>query len=533
LIDAWFDSGSMPFAQYHYPFENKELFEKHFPFDFITEAIDQTRGWFYTLLAISTVLFDKPAFLSCLTMGFTLDGNGRKMSKSKGNVIFSHDIIDQFGADAVRWYLFSNPTWSSVRLVPSHISDSMKKLILTLWNIYSFFVSNANVDQFDLTAFSVPLKERPELDRWMISELNYLIKSVEENMEDLIVHQSVQAFEKFVLDKFSNWYLRQSRRRFWKTDLDQDKKSAYITTYEVLKTLTKLLAPFLPFLTETLYKNLVKSLDKEAPISVHMCLFPKFNKKQVDSQLSEEMNKVIGLVTTGRSIRSSANIKLRQPLSELIVITPLGKEELILKYEDLFKDELNVKKVVLQVSSDELVSYVIKPNFKTLAPKVKSAVNDIRVKLENLKPQEANEFVKKLSSGENILLKLEKEVFELTPEDLEYRIDVQEGFAGEEAKGYLLLFNSTITEELKQEGYVRDIIRRVQTMRKELDLEYTQNILLTIKTDEFGSKALERFTEYIKEETLSLELKLSIPKDGHIKVWEFDGFKVTIGLVPI
>ncbi len=533
VIDAWYESGCAPFAQYHYPFENKELFEKHFPFDFITEAIDQTRGWFYTLLAISTVLFDKPAFLNCLTMGLTLDGSGRKMSKSKGNVIFSHDIIDQFGADAVRWYLFSNPTWSSVILEPSHIGDSMKKLILTLWNSYSFFVSNANVDQFDLVTFSVPLKERPELDRWMISELNYLIKTVEENMEDLVVHQSVQVFEKFVLDKFSNWYLRQSRRRFWKTELDQDKKSAYITTYEVLKTLTKLLAPFIPFLTETLYKNLVKSLDKEAPISVHMCLFPKSNEKQVDSQLSEEMNKVIGLVTAGRSIRSSANIKLRQPLSELIVITPLGKEELILKYEDLFKDELNVKKVVLQESSDKLVNYVIKPNFKILAPKVKSVVNDIRVKLENLKPKEANEFVKKLISGETILLKLEKEEYELMPEDLEYRIDVQEGFAGEEAEGYLLLFNSTITEELKQEGYVRDIIRRVQTMRKELDLEYTQKILLTIKTDEFGSKALERFIEYIKEETLSSELNLSMPKDGHIKEWEFDGFKITIGLVPI
>ncbi|MBY8999874.1 MAG: isoleucine--tRNA ligase [Candidatus Heimdallarchaeota archaeon] len=533
VIDCWYESGCAPFAQYHYPFENKELFEQHFPFDFITEAIDQTRGWFYTLLAISTVLFDKPAFLNCLTMGLSLDGNGRKMSKSKGNVIFSHDLTEKYGADAVRWYLFSNPTWSSVRIKPENIGDSLKKLILTLWNSYSFFVSNANVDQFDINSFSVPLKERPELDRWMISELNYLIESVKESMEDLSVHHAVQAFEKFVLDKFSNWYLRQSRRRFWKSDLDKDKKSAYITTYEVLVTLTKLLAPFIPFLTETLFSNLVKNLDAEAPLSVHMCLFPTFNKKQVDSELSEEMNKVLGLVTTGRSIRSSANIKLRQPLSELILISPLGKEELIEKYEEVLKDELNVKKVVLQESSDDLVNYVVKPNFKVLAPKVKSALNSIQSKLEKLDPTEANEYVKQLSSGESVLLNVAEVEYELTPEDLEYKIEVKEGFAGEESEGYLILFNSAITEELKQEGYVRDIIRRVQTMRKELDLEYTQNVLLTIEADSFGSKALERFTDYIKEETLSSVLTLTTPKEGHVKKWDFDEFEVTIGLVPM
>ena len=533
VVDCWYESGCATFAQYHYPFENKELFEQHFPFDFITEAIDQTRGWFYTLLAVSTVLFDKPAYLSCLTMGHTQDGKGRKMSKSKGNVIFSHEIINEFGADAVRWYLFSNPTWSSVRLKPSHISDSMKKLILTLWNSYSFFVSNANVDSFDTELFEVPLKERPELDRWLISELNYLVREVQEAMDNLIVHQAVQAFEKFVLDKFSNWYLRQSRRRFWKDELDNNKKAAYITTYEVLVTLTKLLAPFMPFLTETLYKNLVKTLDKETPLSVHMCKFPEYNKKNVDSKLSEEMNKVLSLVTAGRSIRSATNIKLRQPLSELILISPLGKEKLIEKYEDVFKDELNVKKVVLQKSSDELVNYVVKPNFKVLAPKVKSAVSEIGSKLEELSSEETRQLVKKLSSGENISLKVKGTEYELTPEDLDYRIIVQEGFAGEEAEGYLILFNSTITEDLKQEGYVRDIIRRVQTMRKELDLEYTQNIRLVIKTDEFGTKALEKFLEYIKTETLSSELTFGKPKEGHVKDWKFDEFEVSIGLVPM
>ena len=530
VIDCWYDAGSAFFAQYHYPFENEELFHEHFPFDFITEAIDQTRGWFYTLLAISTLLFDKPAYKSCLTMGHTLDEKGKKMSKSKGNVIYANDVIPEYGADVVRWFLFSYPTWNSVRVDPNHIYETMKKFILTLWNSYSFFVSNANVDQFNPTVFDVPFKERPELDKWLVSEMNYLVKEVNEAMDNMTVHIAVQSFEKFVLDKFSNWYLRQSRRRFWKNKLDQDKKSAYITTYEVLVKLSKILAPFIPFITEQLFQNLVKNLDSEAPLSVHMCPYPEFNKKQVNQQLSVEMNKVLGLVTTGRSIRSAANIKLRQPLAELKVTTPFGKEELIKKYEDVLKEELNVKKVTLEGSSEDLVHYVIKPNFKVLAPKVKSSINDIRVFLENLEPSKASEYVTHLSQDKTIKLKIKEDEYELSSEDLDYSIEVHEGFAGEESEGYLLLFNLTITEELKQEGYVRDIIRRVQTMRKELDLEYTQSILLTVESDDFGEKAMEKHKEFIKEETLSKELKFAKPKIGYVKEWKFDEYSVTIGI---
>jgi len=532
-IDCWYESGAAPFAQYHYPFENEDIFKKHFPYDFITEAIDQTRGWFYSLIAIGTLLFDKPAFLNCLSMGHTLDGKGRKMSKSKGNVIFANDVIPEYGADAVRWFLYSYPTWSSVRVEPSHISDAMRKFILTLWNSYSFFVSNANVDQFNPTLFDIPLKERPELDKWLVSELNYLLKAVNTAIDDMTVHIAVQAFEKFVVDKFSNWYLRQSRRRFWKNELDLDKKSAYITTYEVLVKLTKILAPFLPFLTEQLFHNLVKRLNPDVPLSVHMCSYPEFDKKQVDSQLSEDMNKILALVTTGRSIRSAANIKLRQPLSELIITTPLGKEELIKKYEEVLKEELNVKTVTLQESSDELVNYVVKPNFKVLAPKVRSAINNIGTFLENLEPSKASDYVKQLSEGKSIKLALEDKEYDLSPDDLEYRIEVHEGFAGEESEGYLLLFNSTITEELKQEGYVRDIIRRVQTMRKELDLEYTQEILLTIETDDFGVKSIENHIDFLKDETLSKELTFAKPSEGYVKEWEFDNYKVSIGIVQL
>ncbi len=533
VIDCWYDAGSATFAQYHYPFENKNLFEKHFPYDFITEAIDQTRGWFYTLLAISTVLFDKPAYMSCLTMGHTLDDKGKKMSKSKGNMIRAGDVIPKYGADAVRWFLYSYPTWNSVRVDPTQIYETMKKFILTLWNSYSFFVSNANVDEFNPTTFNVPLKERSELDRWLISEVNYLAKDIDDALENMTVHIAVQAVEKFVIDKLSNWYLRQSRRRFWKNQLDVDKKSAYMTTYEVLVTLSKLLAPFIPFIAEQLYHNLVKELDEDAALSVHFLSYPKMDKKQVESQLSNEMNKVLALVIAGRSIRSEANIKLRQPLSELILISPLGKKDSISRYEEVFKDELNVKQVTWKKSSEELVNYVIKPNFKVLAPKVRSAVNDIRNKLEKLKPEETREFVELLAKGENVKLDVNGKEFILSTEDLEYKIDVQEGFAGEESEGYLILFNLTITEELKKEGYVRDIIRRVQTMRKELDLEYTQNIELSIISDDFGSQAIDEYVDYIKEETLATKLAFEKPKDGLVKEWKFDDYEVTIGVTPL
>ena len=533
VIDCWYDAGSAPFAQYHYPFENKNLFNEHFPYDFITEAIDQTRGWFYTLLAISTVLFDKPAYMSCLTMGHTLDSKGKKMSKSKGNMIRADDVIPKYGADAVRWFLYSYPTWNSVRVDPTQIYETMKKFILTLWNSYSFFVSNANVDEFNTETFNVPLNERTELDKWLISELNYLIKAIDEALENMTVHIAVQAFENFVIDKFSNWFLRQSRRRFWKSELDKDKKSAYITSYEVLVVLSKLLAPFIPFIAEQLHHNLVRELDKNASISVHLLAYPKMDKKQVNTQLSKEMNKVLSLVTAGRSIRSEANIKLRQPLSELIIISPLGEKDLVAKYEEVLKEELNVKKITLKKSSEELVNYVIKPNFKILAPKVKSVVNDIRNRLEQLNSEKSRELVELIAKGESIKLEVNGKEHKLYPEDLEYKINVHEGFAGEETEGYLLLFNSTITEDLKKEGYVRDIIRRVQTMRKELDLEYTQDVELSILADDFGSQAIREYDEYIKGETLAIKLEFEEPKKGLVKEWKFDEYEVTIGVNPL
>jgi isoleucyl-tRNA synthetase len=466
-------------------------------------------------------------------MGHTLDEKGKKMSKSKGNVIFTEDVISKYGADAVRWFLFSYPTWNSIRVDANQIYETMKKFILTLWNSYSFFVSNSNVDQFDKEAFFVPLKERPELDKWLISEVNYLIEAVNEALENMTVHIAVEAFEKFVIDKFSNWYLRQSRRRFWKDELNSDKKSAYITTYEVLAIMSKILAPFIPFISEQLFQNLVKRLNPDEPESIHLCMYPTFNKKQTDSELSIDMNAVLSLVTTGRSIRSSSNIKLRQPLSELVIIAPIGKEKLIEKYNNVLKEELNVKKVTLKETSDELVKYQITPNFKVLAPKVKSEINKIGTHLSQLDPQIASDYVKLLSENKDFYLKVDDKKYTLTREDVNYKIEVLEGFTGEESEGYLLLFNTTITEELKREGYVRDVVRRIQTMRKELDLEYTQNIQLTIKTDEFGTDAIEEFRDFIMSETLSTELREEQPTEGHVKEWEFDGYKISIGIVPI
>lgn len=533
VIDCWFDSGAAPFAQYHYPFENKDVFKQHFPFDFITEAMDQTRGWFYTLLAISTLLFDKPAYKNCLTMGLILDDKGLKMSKSKGNVVSPNDVIPVFGADATRWYLYSGPTWNAMRFSPTLVQESMKKFILTLWNSYSFFVSNANVDKFDPKTFYVPLKKRAELDRWLISELNYLIQAVNKAMDDLSVHKAVDVFETFVIEKLSNWYLRQSRRRFWKETLDEDKKSAFITTYEVLVELSKLLAPFIPFVSEQIYQNLVRRIDKDAPLSIHLCDYPQYNEKQVDQKLSKEMNTIVSLVSTGRSIRASANIKLRQPLSELIVIAPLGQEDLIKRYDKVLKDELNVKKITLKQSSEDLVRYTIKPNYKILAPKVKAAINNVKKFFEELDEETTKQYVDALSNNNNIEVTINGKKYNFTPEDLQYGFEVKEGFTGEQAEEFLLLFNTKITKELKQEGYVRDLIRRIQTMRKDLELEYTQEIKLTIDCDDFGKEAINKFKDYIKSETLSKELTLGEPKGKLVKTWKFDEFTVTIGIEPL
>jgi len=533
VIDCWYDSGSAPFAQYHYPFENKELFEEHFPFDWICESIDQSRGWFYTLLAISTLLFDTSAYKSVLTMGLILDEKGKKLSKSLGNYIPPEEVIDVHGADAVRWYLYSNPTWNNTRFSERLVQDALRKFILTLWNTYAFFISNANVDNFNPKNFKISLKEKPELDRWLISELNYLIKSIDDAMSDLSVHLAVKAFEKFVIDKFSNWYLRQSRRRFWKEELDNNKKSAYTTTYEVLVSLTKLLAPFIPFLSERLYQNLVKKIDPSAEESVHLCEYPEFVKEQTDEKLSAEMNIILNLVTTGRSLRANANIKMRQPLSELVIISPYSKETILRKYESVLMDELNVKNIKIEESSRELVSYLIKPNFKFLAKKVRGNINKIKQHLEGLNPKIAKEYVETITSGNNISIEVEGTKYTLTPEDVVYQIKVTEGFEGQEVEGYQMLLNTEITEELKQEGYVRDVIRRIQTMRKEMGLEYTQRIKISIQTDDFGKDSINKFKEYLMEETLATELSFEIPENEFIKDWEFDEYKITIGITEI
>ncbi len=534
VIDCWYDSGSAPFAQYHYPFENKELFEKHFPFDFITEAMDQTRGWFYTLLAIGTTLFNKSPYKSCLTMGLILDEKGLKMSKSKGNVVSPDDVIPRHGADATRWYLFSNPTWSNMRFSERLVGEALKKFILTLWNAYSFFVSNANVDNFNKNSFKVALSKRPEIDRWIISELNFLIKDIDAAMNDLSIHLAIQALEHFVIDKFSNWYLRQSRRRFWKNELDLDKKAAFTTTYEVLVGVTKLLAPFIPFLSEQLYQNLVKNIEPSAEESVHLCSYPKFIKRNTDATLSEDMNVILSLVTAGRSIRAKANIKLRQPLSELIVVAPIGKDELIKRYRVILKEELNVKRVTIKESSVDLVSYSIKPNFRVLAPKVTSAINKIKQALSDLPTNEARKYVEKLAKGDAFTIEVDGKEYELGPEDVTYQIKVTEGFEGEEVEGYQILFNTDITEELKQEGYIKDLIRRIQTMRKEMNLEYTQNINLEIACDAFGEQAIAKFKDFLKDETLTKELIVGkIGKAKYVKQWEFDEYVVEIGITPI
>jgi len=527
VIDCWYDSGAAPFAQFHYPFENKKKFEEHFPFDWICESLDQTRGWYFSLLAISSLLFDTSAYKSVLTMGLILDEKGKKLSKRLGNYIPPDEVINAHGADAVRWYLYSNPTWNNTRFSDRLVREALRKFILTLWNSYVFFIYNANVDNFNPKHFTIPLKERPELDRWLVSELNYLIKTVNAAMNDFSVHLAVKAFEGFVIDKFSNWYLRRSRRRFWQEGLNNDKKSAYITTYEVLVSLTKLLAPFIPFLSEQLYHNLVKKIYPSSEESVHLCSYPEFVKEQTDEKLSDEMNLIYNLITAGRSLRSSANIKMRQPLSELIIISPHSKATILQKYEMVLMDELNVKSIKIKESSKEFVHYQIKPNFKILAKKVKGNITKIKQYLEEINQETAREYVETITSGSNISIEVEGKQYILTPDDVLYQIKVSEGFEGQEVDGYLILLNTTLTEDLKREGYVRDVVRRIQTMRKEMNLEYTQRIKITIQTDDFGR---DSFKEYLMEETLAVDLSFEAPTGEFIKDWEFDTYKITIGI---
>ncbi len=500
VIDTWYDSGSAPFAQFHYPFENKELFENVFPYDFITEAIDQTRGWFYSLLAISTALFDKTSFKSVLCMNHVLAEDGSKMSKSKGNTIRPKELFDTAGADATRWYLSFNPAWNPMRFGTNLVLEAQRRVINTLWNVYSFFVTNANVDNYNPDN-RMAMKDRAEIDRWIMSRLQGLINDVSKGYEDIAFHSATKAMDYFVLEELSNWYVRRSRRRFYSGDMTEDKKSGYDTLYDVLTTLARIMAPVTPYLSEEIYQNLEYRLDNTLPQSLHMHLFPTANKKWINSNLEKKMALALAVTNAGRSARADAGIKARQPLSEMIVVVENG-DKISKELVEVLKHEINVKKLSQVKNDGDLVNYRVQPMLKILAPQVKGEIKAIKNHLENLPKDEAKRVVNSIKRTGKVEITINDSDWEFTSQELLVHSDAKEGYAMGQNKNVSVFLNKEITENLKLEGFARGLVRYIQEMRKQNDFDYLDRINVYMNSDDtVVSEALKQFREYVMVET--------------------------------
>jgi isoleucyl-tRNA synthetase len=495
VIDCWFDSGSMPFAQLHYPFENKELFDKNFPAQFISEAVDQTRGWFYTLLAISTCIFDTNPFENCIVLGHVLDSKGLKMSKHLGNVVDPFDVLNSVGADATRWHFYTTSApWLPTRFSVKDVEETQRKFLSTLWNVYSFYVLYAEIDQFNPLEYS-NFEITNVMDKWIISKLNTLIKDIENKLDNYDITSSALEIEEFT-DELSNWYVRRNRERYWKTSLTDDKIGAYVTLYKVLTTLTKVIAPFVPFMAEEIYQNLVVNLDKTAPESVHLCTWPEADENAIDKKLEEEMGLAYTIVQLGRSARNSANIKNRQPLSKMLI----SATELPEYYGDIVKDELNIKEVTLGAQMAEYVNFEIKPNLPVLGKTYGKLIPQIR---QEIAKADQMELAVKIQNGESYIINIEGEQIELNSDNLLVTMQGKDGFAfaGEGEIGVVL--DTTITEELKEEGYLREILSKVQNMRKESGFEVLDRINFYVAGNEMLEAVIKKFADQIQKDTLA------------------------------
>ena len=537
LIDVWFDSGSMPVAQWHYPFENKEKFESQFPADYICEAVDQTRGWFYTLHAISTLLFDKVCFKNVICLGLVVDANGQKMSKSRGNIIEPWEVLNESGADAFRWYFYTSaPPNAERRFAPSMVTDVVKNFTLTLWNVYSFFVTYANLDKPALNPhIPLPLREEKgvkggnDLDRWLLSSLNALIRDVTTAYETYDVLGATRPIEAFV-ESLSTWYLRRSRRRFWKSESDTDKQAAYSTLYTALVTLAKLLAPAMPFLADEIYRNLVCSIDVKAPISVHLADWPKADESQIDETLNREMALVMKLVSLGHNARQKANRKVRQPLVEAAFTLARPEERHAVEtYADLITDELNVKKIRLLDASGEAASFAVKPLPKQLGQKYGNKFPGLAMAITAL---DTSVVAPIFLAGQPVTVTLEGQEYAILPEEVEVRAQAKEGFAVANDGAYLAALVTELTPELVREGLAREFVRHVQDLRKTANLDVADRIHVYVTATPGLKEAIEANRDYITAETLTVELNFTEPVPGSAIVTdEFDGEKVTIGLV--
>ena len=523
VIDCWFDSGAMPFAQHHYPFENKELFEKQFPADFISEAVDQTRGWFYSLLAESTILFNQAPYKNVIVLGHVQDENGQKMSKSKGNAVDPFDALEKYGADAIRWYFYINSApWLPNRFHGKAVQEGQRKFMGTLWNTYAFFVLYANIDNFDPTKYTLDYDNLPVMDKWLLSKLNSVVKTVDDCLANYKIPESARALQEFV-DEMSNWYVRRSRERFWAKGMEQDKINAYMTLYHALVTIAKTAAPMIPFMTEDIYQNLVRSVDKDAPESIHLCDFPTVNEAWIDKDLEADMKELLEIVVLGRACRNTANIKNRQPIGTMYVKAEKKMSEF---YTDIIADELNVKEVKFADDVESFISYSFKPQLRTVGPKYGKLLGGIRQALTDINGTAA---MNELRSNGVLKLDINGNDVELTEEDLLIETAQTEGYVSESDGETSVVLDTNLTPELIEEGFVREIISKIQTMRKEAGFEVMDKIVVYAHGNDKIQDVMKTHEDEIKSEVLADEMVLG-ETDGYVKEWNINKEAVTMGV---
>ena len=523
VIDCWFDSGAMPFAQHHYPFENKDLFEQQFPAQFISEAVDQTRGWFYSLMAESTLLFNKSPYENVIVLGHVQDENGQKMSKSKGNAVDPFDALQTYGADAIRWYFYINSApWLPNRFHGKAVQEGQRKFMGTLWNTYAFFVLYANIDNFDATKYTLDKKSLTVMDRWILSKLNSTVGAVDDNLANYRIPEAAKALQEFV-DDLSNWYVRRSRERFWAKGMEQDKINAYMTLYTALVTICKAAAPMIPFMTEEIYRNLVCSIDKTAPESIHLCDFPTVDAEMIDKDLEASMEEVLDIVVMGRAARNTANIKNRQPIGTMYV---RAERPLDAMFQEVVADELNVKNVEFKEDLSDFTSYTFKPQLKTVRPKYGKLLNGIRAHLAEINGREA---MKELDNSGSLSFDIDGQKVVLSKEDLLIDTAQMEGYVTEEDSTVTVVLDTNLSEELIEEGFVREIISKIQTMRKEAGFEVMDKIVVY----SMGNQKIEGYMKEYREEILSDVMASDIRFDevkGYTKEWSINGESVTLGV---
>ena len=523
VIDCWFDSGAMPFAQHHYPFENKEVFEQQFPAKFISEAVDQTRGWFYSLMAESTLLFNKAPYENVIVLGHVQDENGQKMSKSKGNAVDPFEALEQYGADAIRWYFYINSApWLPNRFHGKAVQEGQRKFMSTLWNTYAFYVLYAEIDQFDATKYTLDYEKLPVMDKWLLSKLNTLVKTVDENLGNYRIPEAARALDSFV-DEMSNWYVRRSRDRFWAKGMEQDKINAYMTLYTALVTVAKTAAPMIPFMTEDIYQNLVRNLDPSAPESIHLCDFPVANEQHIDKELEDNMEAVLKIVVIGRACRNTVNIKTKQPIGKMYVKADFALSEY---FVEIIEDELNVKSVEFTEDVSAFTSYTFKPQLRTVGPKYGKYLKQIQQTLASL---DGNQAMAKLKAEGALKLDNISDEVVLCEEDLLISMAQKEGYVSDSEGGVTVVLDTNLTPELIEEGMVREIISKLQTMRKEADFEVTDRIHVTYSGSDKVGEIFEKYGENIKTVVLA-DTVTEGTTDGYQKEWKINGETVLLGV---